>query len=220
MVNHQLNRFLKCSEKKRIMMATKGFVYVMSNKSMPGVIKVGMSTKMPEKRAKELSSCTSSPTPFIVEYYSIFDDMIKAERMAHQRLKPHHHGKEFFSTTVENAIYSIEELGLSFQKIYSRTDYENEIRERRIKEKEAKEKNAIAQRERAEQQLRESQRVPRIKKAPPKEEKRPIYFIVRMVLSILGIIMFYYALKETNLADAVVTIMFGIGCIYLGNLCK
>lgn len=132
-------------------MAIKGFVYVMSNKSMPGIIKIGMSTKMPEERAKELSSDTSTPTPFIVEYYAIFDDMIKAERMAHQRLKSHHHGKEFFSTTVENAIYSIEELGLSFQKLYSRTDYENEIRERRIIEKAAIEKEAIekAQAERA-----------------------------------------------------------------------
>ncbi len=201
-------------------MATKGFVYVMSNKSMPGIIKVGMSTKMPEERAKELSSSTSTPTSFIVEYYAIFDDIRMAEKKAHQRLRPCHHGKEFFATTVENAIYSIEELGLDFKKLYSRTDYENEIRERRIKEKEATEKKAIAQRERAEQQLRESQRVPRIKEAPPKEEKRPIYFIFRIVLSILGIIMFYYALKETNLADAVVTIMFGIGFIYIGNLCK
>lgn len=124
-------------------MAIKGFVYVMSNKSMPGIIKIGMSTKMPEERAKELSSDTSTPTPFIVEYYAIFDDMIKAERMAHQRLKPHHHGKEFFSTSVENAIYSIEELGLSFLKLYSRIDYENEIRERRIKEQAAIEKKAI-----------------------------------------------------------------------------
>lgn len=133
------------------MMAKKGFIYVMSNKSMPGIIKVGMSTKMPEERAKELSSDTSTPTPFIVEYYAIFDDIKKAERMAHQRLKQYHHGKEFFETTVENAICSIEELGLSFQKLYSRIDYENEIRERRIKEQAAIEKEAIekAQAERA-----------------------------------------------------------------------
>ena len=123
----------------------------MSNKSMPSIIKVGMSTKMPEERAKELSSDTSTPTPFIVEYYAIFDDIKKAERMAHQRLKQYHHGKEFFETTVENAICSIEELVLSFQKLYSRIDYENEIRERRIKEQAAIEKEAIekAQAERA-----------------------------------------------------------------------
>lgn len=29
-------------------MAKKGFVYIMSNDSMPGLLKVGMSTKVPE----------------------------------------------------------------------------------------------------------------------------------------------------------------------------
>ena len=135
---------------------------------MPGIIKIGMSTKMPEERAKELSSDTSTPTPFIVEYYAIFDDMIKAERMAHQRLKPHHHGKEFFSTTVENAIYSIEELGLSFQKLYSRTDYENEIRERRIIEKAAIEK---AQAERAQAERAASERAAAAERAAANKEK-------------------------------------------------
>ena len=56
----------------------KGFVYVLSNASMPGLIKVGMTTKVPDGRAKELSSDTSTPTPFIVEYYALFDDMEKA----------------------------------------------------------------------------------------------------------------------------------------------
>ena len=232
-------------------MATKGFVYVMSNKSMPGLIKVGMSTKVPDERAKELSSGTSTPTPFIVEYYAIFDDMIKAERMAHQRLKSHHHGKEFFSTTVENAIYSIEELGLSFKKLYSRTDYENEIRERRIKEKAAKEKEKVAkekekvakeketaakeriaklpkaQRQKLEEQAMESVldslRNAGIKGISPKkrilskEGERSGNLFVRIILSITGVGMIGYALTETNLPDAVVIIIFGIGFIVTGN---
>ncbi|WP_295427803.1 GIY-YIG nuclease family protein [uncultured Thiodictyon sp.] len=32
----------------------KGFVYVMSNKAMPGLVKIGYSTKHPELRAEEL----------------------------------------------------------------------------------------------------------------------------------------------------------------------
>ena len=60
----------------------KGFVYVLSNASMPGLIKVGMTTKVPDGRAKELSSDTSTPTPFIVEYYALFDDMEKAESLS------------------------------------------------------------------------------------------------------------------------------------------
>ncbi len=200
-------------------MAKKGFVYVMSNKSMPGIIKVGMSTKMPEGRAKELSSDTSTPTPFIVEYYAIFDDMIKAERMAHQRLKLHHHGKEFFSTTVENAIYSIEELGLSFQKLYSRTDYENEIRERRIKEKEAKEraaKVAIAKRERAEEKVRESLRVTKIKEAPPKEEKKISDYFYGICCLLAGTVMTFHALVNLNGSGGL--LMFGIPALLIGYI--
>jgi hypothetical protein len=45
----------------------KGWVYVISNKAMEGLIKVGHSTKDPELRAQELDH-TGSPHPYIVEY--------------------------------------------------------------------------------------------------------------------------------------------------------
>lgn len=49
-----------------------GWVYVLENESMPGVYKIGMTTSTPEKRAKDISSSTGVPTPFIVvkEYRS------------------------------------------------------------------------------------------------------------------------------------------------------
>ncbi len=109
-------------------MAKKGFVYVMSNKSMPGLIKVGMSTKVPEERAKELSSDTSTPTPFIVEYYALFDDMQKAERLAHQGLQQYHHGKEFFETNVAQAIQAIESLTISYTRLFSKADNDEKVR--------------------------------------------------------------------------------------------
>lgn len=45
---------------------SSGFVYVMKNKSMPGIYKIGMTTNSPEARAKELSSATGVPSPFTV----------------------------------------------------------------------------------------------------------------------------------------------------------
>lgn len=110
-------------------MTVKGFVYVMSNESMPGLIKIGMSTKIPEERAKELSSATSTPTPFTVEYYALFDDMRKAERLAHQKMQRYHHGKEFFQAPPEKAIQAIERLGISFSKIFSKPDNDRKVRE-------------------------------------------------------------------------------------------
>jgi hypothetical protein len=47
---------------------TEGYVYCMSNVSMPGLFKIGMTTDDPETRAKELSSATGVPFPFHVEY--------------------------------------------------------------------------------------------------------------------------------------------------------
>jgi len=110
-------------------MARKGFVYVMSNESMPGLIKVGMSIKVPDERAKELSSDTSTPTPFIVEYYALFENMQKAERLVHEKLHKYHHGKEFFKANVEHAIQAIESLSISYTKLYSKPDNDKKAKD-------------------------------------------------------------------------------------------
>jgi T5orf172 domain len=50
-------------------MYTVGFVYVLSNEAMPGIVKVGMTTKLAEDRAKQLRG-TGVPLPFHVEFRS------------------------------------------------------------------------------------------------------------------------------------------------------
>ena len=45
----------------------EGYVYCLSNESMKGLLKIGMTTDDPEERAKELSSATGVPYPFRVE---------------------------------------------------------------------------------------------------------------------------------------------------------
>ena len=44
---------------------SKGFVYILSNVSMPDLVKIGYSTKVPHERANELYT-TGVPTPFTV----------------------------------------------------------------------------------------------------------------------------------------------------------
>ena len=97
-----------------------GFVYVMTNRSMPGLVKVGMSAKNPALRAKDddLTS-TGVPTPFEVQYSALFDDMRKAEKLAHQNLSQYHYNKEFFKTDIATAIYAIESVGIGFTKHFS-----------------------------------------------------------------------------------------------------
>ena len=58
-----------------------GFVYLMTNPSMPNLVKIGVSDKDPEEhRVRELSN-TSVPEPFKVEYYAFTRDPYSLRRM-------------------------------------------------------------------------------------------------------------------------------------------
>jgi hypothetical protein len=47
-------------------MESEGYIYCLTNASMPGIVKIGMTLDDPESRARELSSVTGVPTPFCV----------------------------------------------------------------------------------------------------------------------------------------------------------
>ena len=50
----------------------EGYVYILSNDSLNGLLKIGSTTFGAEKRAKQLSYTTALPSPFIVEYEESF----------------------------------------------------------------------------------------------------------------------------------------------------
>jgi hypothetical protein len=52
-----------------------GFIYILINPSMAGLVKIGKTTRDPEARAKELSQATGVPTPFYVAYYGHGDEI-------------------------------------------------------------------------------------------------------------------------------------------------
>lgn len=88
-----------------------GSVYVFSNPSLHGQLKVGFTSNSIGERLSQLNSSTSIPTKFVVEYYVELEDFetYKIEQAAHAELVSagHHHGKEFFKCTVvdcKNAI--------------------------------------------------------------------------------------------------------------------
>jgi len=64
----------------------EGFVYCMSNASMPGLLKIGMTTDDPETRAKELSSATGVPFPFLVEHCKKVAHPREKEKAIHELL--------------------------------------------------------------------------------------------------------------------------------------
>lgn len=87
-----------------------GYVYIFSNDSMPGLLKIGHTLKTPTERAKELSS-TASPTPFVVEYSLLVDDPEKIEQQIHNYFLKYRvsENREFFKIDLSAAIQSIEE---------------------------------------------------------------------------------------------------------------
>jgi len=83
-----------------------GWVYVMCNKAMPSLVKVGFTTNTPDQRAKELEG-TGIPHKFSVEYAALVIDPQWVEGRAHKHLEEHHEGKEWFRCGVEGAVIAI-----------------------------------------------------------------------------------------------------------------
>jgi hypothetical protein len=87
-------------------MAIRGWVYVITNEAMPGLLKLGHSTKDPVLRAQELAS-TGTPTPFAVEYDALVINPAEVEKACHKRLAEYRKGKEWFACTVALAVKAI-----------------------------------------------------------------------------------------------------------------
>jgi hypothetical protein len=85
-----------------------GFIYVLINPSMPGIISIGRTDGDPAEKAKELSTACGVPTPFIPIYKKFFRDCISAEISVHNYLDQRgarlSQGKSFFTTDPTEAI--------------------------------------------------------------------------------------------------------------------
>ena len=90
--------------------AAQGFVYCLINPSMPGLIKIGVSTNNPLERARQLSASTSSPAPFVVAFYRHISYPFAAEAAIHSALDDYriNESREFFKIPLHKAIEEIE----------------------------------------------------------------------------------------------------------------
>lgn len=88
-----------------------GFLYVLANSAMQGMVKVGKTTRSPAERAAELSAATGLPTPFIVVYEQLFEDCTEAETFVHTLLASKGFrvadNREFFSAPVNEVVRAI-----------------------------------------------------------------------------------------------------------------
>jgi hypothetical protein len=82
---------------------TSGWLYVLSNPTMPGLCKVGKTTLPPPERAANLTTSSGVPAPFVVEFARYVQDYSMKERALHDVLdaaygRPNP-SREFFSCT-------------------------------------------------------------------------------------------------------------------------
>jgi T5orf172 domain len=92
----------------------KGFIYILSNNSMPGLLKVGLTENSIRQRIRELSSNTGVPTEFKLEKAFEIDAnaLFRVEQAIHRELKiaGFHHQKEFFKVSLVQCTYLAEEV--------------------------------------------------------------------------------------------------------------
>ena len=90
---------------------TAGYVYVLVNSSMPGLVKVGKTARLPSERVQELSRATGVATPFVVAFEQWFDDCDAAENLVHAELERRGlreaANREFFRATANEVIRAI-----------------------------------------------------------------------------------------------------------------
>lgn len=94
----------------------KGYIYVLSNESMPGVYKIGCTTKTVEERIKQLSSPTGVPIAFKEEFSLFVYDVNGCEKILHQKLGQYrvNGNREFFKVDID----VIKDAASEFHKMY------------------------------------------------------------------------------------------------------
>ena len=92
------------------------YVYVLVNKSVPNMVKIGMTTNTPDQRARQISAATGVATPWISVFgYTCYrSDLLEEE--IHNHLKPYRVNthREMFAIDSHTAQVAIEELGYKY----------------------------------------------------------------------------------------------------------
>jgi hypothetical protein len=93
-----------------------GWIYVLSNPEMPGIVKIGRTDRTPSERAAELSSATGIPTPFTLLWEEPTGNPEAAESEIHRLLddKRINSGREFFRIDSDSAINAVTHVCTAF----------------------------------------------------------------------------------------------------------
>jgi len=87
-----------------------GYIYVLKNPSMPGLVKIGFTDRSVKVRAEELSSASGVPTPFTIHGQVASPNVKNVERKIHSilRAKRLSGSREFFRIDPDEALNVIQ----------------------------------------------------------------------------------------------------------------
>lgn len=83
----------------------RGWIYVFTNKAMPGLVKIGYTDRDPLVRVSEQHS--GLPYPHELQYEVLVDNAYSKEQLIHKRLFQYNESKEWFRLSPEEAISKI-----------------------------------------------------------------------------------------------------------------
>ena len=85
-----------------------GFLYILSNELMPGIYKIGFTSRNPDERAAEISSQVGLPAMFVVEKYWRSNDPYIVEQRIHKALEKDRKPGEYFQADIDVLCEEIE----------------------------------------------------------------------------------------------------------------
>ena len=105
------------------------FIYILINRSLPGLVKIGRTDRSVETRVRELSAATGVPTEFTIFREFRVRDSVGIESAVHQRLKDYRlsENREFFSIEPETAAEVIGDIVGSDSTPSFEVDAEDEL---------------------------------------------------------------------------------------------
>lgn len=85
-----------------------GYIYILTNESMPGLVKIGRSIHGGSNRARQIYT-TGVPTPFDLAFEIFSGDTDLMEKHIHHALSKYrvNEGREFFSCPLHVAIHAV-----------------------------------------------------------------------------------------------------------------
>lgn len=115
-----------------------GFVYVLSNESMPGIYKIGFTMGHPKTRMEQLTSSTACPTPFELAGCIGVENPASIEKQLHEHLVEYrvNRSREFFKVPAFVIIDALEDFSDEHEDLVninglSRDQYQDEKNQNR-----------------------------------------------------------------------------------------